>query len=277
MSPFASLFEAMGNFRRLASHRGLGYAARAAANRLAPRSTYRRLSAPIRTKWPALNIDDVFDLLDSPRNCGLVYAMQIRSEFSSLLEAFRRLGPKTILEIGTAKGGTLFAFTALAGEGADIISVDLPAGRFGGGGFWLSARWRMYEDFSNPNQRLSLIRADSHSPAALAEVKQILDGKPVDFLFIDGDHSYEGVKRDYEMYSPLVRPGGMIAFHDITGSSPELVGGVPVFWRELKAGREVVEFIDSPNQNGFGIGVLTVPAASNLISQTARPVEVQPA
>jgi hypothetical protein len=30
----------------------------------------------------------------------------------------------------------------------------------------------------------------------------------VDFLFIDGDHTYEGVKKDFEMYSPLVRREG---------------------------------------------------------------------
>jgi predicted O-methyltransferase YrrM len=41
---------------------------------------------------------------------------------------------------------------------------------------------------------------------------------PIDVLFIDGDHSVEGCLRDYEMYSPLVKPGGMIAFHDIISS-----------------------------------------------------------
>jgi predicted O-methyltransferase YrrM len=42
-----------------------------------------------------------------------------------------------------------------------------------------------------------------------------LKDNKVDFLFIDADHSYEGVKKDFEMYSPLVRKGGIIAFHDI--------------------------------------------------------------
>jgi len=49
-------------------------------------------------------------------------------------------------------------------------------------------------------------------------------------LFPDGDHSYEGVKRDFEMYSPLVRPGGIIAFHDTV-----FMDGVRRFWAELKA------------------------------------------
>jgi predicted O-methyltransferase YrrM len=58
-------------------------------------------------------------------------------------------------------------------------------------------------------------------------IKNILDDRKVDFLFIDGDHTYEGVTRDFEMYSPLVKRGGIIAIHDIVPASPENVGGVP--------------------------------------------------
>jgi predicted O-methyltransferase YrrM len=92
-------------------------------------------------------------------------------------------------------------------------------------------------------------------------------GQKLDFLFIDGDHSLAGVKSDFEMYSPLVRPGGFVAFHDIvpdyqmrygtfTGTS---VGEVPLFWAELKrlhAGTQ--DLIESPDQDGYGIGVLQI-------------------
>ncbi|WP_276480584.1 class I SAM-dependent methyltransferase [Paraflavitalea pollutisoli] len=37
-----------------------------------------------------------------------------------------------------------------------------------------------------------------------------------DFIFIDGDHSYDGIKKDWEQYSLKVRPGGIIALHDTT-------------------------------------------------------------
>jgi predicted O-methyltransferase YrrM len=66
-------------------------------------------------------------------------------------------------------------------------------------------------------------------------------GGNVDFLFIDGDHRYEGVKRDFEMYSPLVRRERIIAFHDIVPEPPENVGGVPDFWNEIKHGFSHVE------------------------------------
>ena len=36
----------------------------------------------------------------------------------------------------------------------------------------------------------------------------------IDFIFIDGDHSYGGIKRDWEDWSKKLKPGGIIALHD---------------------------------------------------------------
>lgn len=41
---------------------------------------------------------------------------------------------------------------------------------------------------------------------------------PIDILFIDGDHDYNSVLRDYKDWSKLVKKGGFIAFHDVGGS-----------------------------------------------------------
>ena len=47
------------------------------------------------------------------------------------------------------------------------------------------------------------------------------EGRPgPDFMFIDGDHSWEGISADWEAWSPLVAPGGRIALHD-SRSTPE--------------------------------------------------------
>ena len=83
-------------------------------------------------------------------------------------------------------------------------------------------------------------------------------------LFIDGDHSYEGVEHDFLTYGPLVRRDGIIAFHDICrGSGPvsggggkAWVGGVPRFWDEVKALYSHREFVRDPAQHGFGIGAI---------------------
>ena len=55
---------------------------------------------------------------------------------------------------------------------------------------------------------------------ALRAAAQKLGGAELDFLFIDGDHSYAGVKQDFEKYSGYVKRGGLIAFHDIRPQAP---------------------------------------------------------
>jgi len=60
------------------------------------------------------------------------------------------------------------------------------------------------------------------------------------------------------MYSPLVRNGGIVAFHDIVPGPPEKVGGVPKFWCQIKKYFRHLEIAKDWNQGGFGIGVLYV-------------------
>ena len=88
-------------------------------------------------------------------------------------------------------------------------------------------------------------------------MKELLGDRPVDFLFIDGDHRYEGVSQDFELYSPLVADGGLIGFHDIVPGPESNVGGVPRFWGELKeASGERREIVADWNQGSGGIGLI---------------------
>ncbi|MEK9183937.1 MAG: class I SAM-dependent methyltransferase, partial [Patescibacteria group bacterium] len=48
-------------------------------------------------------------------------------------------------------------------------------------------------------------------------------GEPISFLFIDGSHQYEDVKKDFMLWSPLVMDGGIIAFHDSSAPGPSQV------------------------------------------------------
>ncbi len=192
-------------------------------------------------------IDFVFDNFS-----GLIAPGQVRSEIISLAELVKKLKPKTVLEIGTAEGGTLFLFSRLADPGAKIISIDLPGGEFGGG----YPEWKinLYKSFPLPSQRLYLLRENSHSESTKEQVKKIIGTTPIDFLFIDGDHTYEGVKKDFEMYALLVKDGGVIAFHDIAEHPPEKNCEVRRFWEEIKK-NDSEEFIENPNQKWAGIGI----------------------
>jgi predicted O-methyltransferase YrrM len=185
---------------------------------------------------------------------GILEPMQVKSEISDLLDIIEKNKPSSILEIGTANGGTLLLFTKLSSKDAQIISIDLPGGRFGGG--YSKLRIPLYKLFAKNNKKISLLRLDSHDNKTKEKVEDILDNKKLDFLFIDGDHTYEGVKRDFELYSPLVKEGGVIAFHDIVLGNEKNVGGVPRFWQEVKQYYHVNEFIEDLDQGGYGIGVI---------------------
>jgi len=205
--------------------------------------------------------DSLVELLFSDSLLGLLFRpSQVKEEILELLKMLNQFKPRHILEIGTALGGTLLLWTRIASNDATIISVDLPGGPFGGGYPWL--RTFIYKVFARDRQRVVLIRGDSHSYETLSKIRQILGDTEIDFLFIDGDHSYEGVKKDFEIYSPLVREGGIIALHDIVPGPEELVGGVPIFWNEVKQGLKdrsnirVLEVVKDWNQGGYGIGVV---------------------
>jgi len=102
---------------------------------------------------------------------------------------------------------------------------------------------------------LHLLRVDSHLPATRDRLKTLLPGQ-IDFLFIDGDHTYDGVKTDFEMYSPLVKKGGLVAFHDICNHVPEAKCDVDKFWNEIRGRYRSWEFIENPGQRIYGVGVL---------------------
>ncbi len=179
---------------------------------------------------------------------------QVKYEITKLLEILKDFNPKVILEIGTAGGGTLYLFTRIIDPEATIISVDLPGGSFGGG----YSEWKipLYQTFTKNGQKIKLVRADSHNHKTFKLVKTVLADNKVDFLFIDGDHTYEGVKRDFNMYSSLVKVGGIIAFHDIMETAPGSGCKVNKFWNEIKNDYEYLEIIEDMKQKWAGIGVI---------------------
>jgi predicted O-methyltransferase YrrM len=182
---------------------------------------------------------------------GFLGPVQDVDELAHLLDDVKSLRPQTILEIGTHRGGTLFLWTRFAAPEATLISIDLPRGKFGGG--YSPFRVPMYRRFAKANQQLHLLRADSHSPRTRTHAQQLLAGRPLDLLFIDGDHTFDGAKSDWQMYSPLVRPGGLIVFHDIAGVYADTQ--VKSFWDTLKPQYSHREYISHPNGK-FGIGIV---------------------
>lgn len=249
-------------FYSVLGERGGEYVVRATLNRLYWFFTgylhVDRASVALRRAAPpASNIGALVDFALTSHETKIGIAPnQKGEEIEGLLHVLASAKPRTILEIGTSQGGTLFLFSRVASEDALIITVDLPSPPLGAG--YLPWRAKLYRSFALGRQEIRLLRSDSHSAHTMSQVLMLLGARKVDFLFIDGDHSYEGVKKDFEMYSPLVAKGGIVAFHDIVPGRPEDVGGVPRFWSEVKGRFNSREFVKCSGQGGCGIGVLSL-------------------
>ncbi len=183
--------------------------------------------------------------------------MQSQVEIGELYHTVRIRQPKAVLEIGTCHGGTLYLWCQAADPAATLISIDLPEGEFGGG--YPPCRAPFYQSFATGSQRVHLLRADSHSASTAEQVRKLLDGRTIDFLFIDGDHTYAGVKQDFDLYSPLVSKDGLIALHDIAPRPDDPRIEVWKFWNELKQRKFHIRecFDNTPQGRCIGIGVLT--------------------
>jgi predicted O-methyltransferase YrrM len=190
-------------------------------------------------------------------------AKQKLREFAGFVQYLHQTErPMCVLEIGTLHGGTLWAWCQIATLDALVISIDLPGGAFGGG--YPEEDASRLQAYARGGQNLRLIRADSHAAGTLNQVIAVLDDRPVDLLFVDGDHTYEGVRCDFELYAPLVRPGGLFVVHDILRHDEDPDCQVDAFWEEVSAGRTCREFVDAaergPRGQWGGIGVIVMSA-----------------
>lgn len=211
--------------------------------------------------------------------CGLRDTLQKPDEIEALadfiLNQYDRHPLATIVEIGSYHGGTLWMFSQFAPTGANLISIDLPDGNFAAGAdrdqFYFMknyiGRFDRVPDGLQHRQNFHYLRADSHEEATKQTLSALITSlnAPVDLLFIDGDHSYEGVKQDYLMYREFVRDGGLIIFHDINSHQQVPFCRPHQLWQEIKGqdSSEYREIIGRDLEAGWGpdwagIGIIIV-------------------
>jgi cephalosporin hydroxylase len=182
-----------------------------------------------------------------------VPAYQNLAEFGHLWEFLETRAPATLLEVGSLYGGTLWHWAHLPTL-TRLISVDQPvppswdlhAGVMEARTHWTD--WFAGLDFHD-------VQGDSHSPKIVKRVRELLDGDLVDVAFLDGDHSEAGVRRDFELWAPFVKPGGVVAFHDTIPNGNRHEPGVVKLVGELRWRGPSVEFFDP---DGVGIFALVV-------------------
>lgn len=205
------------------------------------------------------SVEDVINTAFSYKGVGryrTIRPLQVRSELLSLAKIISEQDPQTIVEIGSAQGGTLYCWTRVTNASV-AISIDLPGGPFGGG--YSSNHRELFNAFDDTP--VEPILRDSSNISTLRPLRTVLEshsaeGPEIDFLFIDGDHTYEGVKSDFEQYSRFVSEDGIIALHDILPHYDDLQCEVDRFWDELQGSYETDEIIEDPSQGWGGIGLV---------------------
>lgn len=202
------------------------------------------------------NIPDVLNSIKIYSGRGFydkIRLAQINEELYELSLKVVEHKPKVIAEIGTWNGGTLYVWTRINPQTKKIISIDLPDGKFGGG--YDAKRIKFFKEFAYdmPECKLYFIRGDSKSKITYDTLNRNLGIDKIDFLYIDGDHTYEGIKKDFEIYIKLMSPNGLIGLHDINTYKEGY--GVYKFWNEVKNNYKYEEFI-KPGSKVMGNGLI---------------------
>lgn len=124
----------------------------------------------------------------------------------------------TYVEIGCYAGGS--SCLILQRPNTEVFAIDL------GTPIPQSVVMKNVNKFNIHNNKFEYIKGNSQEVSTLDKLKSLIDG--IDVLFIDGDHSAQGVRKDFSMYSQLVKQGGYIVFDDYLDKdhSPQVRGEV---------------------------------------------------
>ena len=149
--------------------------------------------------------------------------MRDQAGTEGLLDLIKELGDnsdKTMIEIGSFVGESTVLF---AQSFKKVIAVDPFLADYDPADptsylFEFKNVYQTYLDRTGDHQNIETIVSTSDESVSK------LDGLKYDFIYLDGLHTYDGVKTDITNYLPLVKEGGVIGGHDYTDKIPHLVG-----------------------------------------------------
>lgn len=167
-----------------------------------------------------------------------------------------KLRPRVFVELGTHSGNSYFSFCQSIQEnetGTKAFAVDTWEGDMHAG-FYGEQVFNSVEDANLQYKSFSTLLRTTFDSAA-----GYFDNGSVDLLHIDGLHTYEAVKRDFDTWLPKMSKKGVILFHDTNVRQ----GGFGVYrlWEELSKEYKSLEFFHS-----HGLGILDLsPEESRII------------
>lgn len=167
----------------------------------------------------------------------------------------RQLKPIRVLCVGS-RHGYIPAILAQACKDNKKGRVDFVDAGFGEGdenhwsgvGFWKTEKGQStFKKFGLKNYlKLFVMTTDDFKNKLRKNIEY-------DYIYIDGDHSFSGVKRDFNLFWPILRKGGFMAFHDVSvvGTKPEGEYGVNKLWEKVAKKNSIIfDF------KGSGLGIL---------------------
>ena len=149
--------------------------------------------------------------------------MRDQTGTEGLLDLIKELGDnskKTMVEIGSFVGESTILF---AQSFKKVIAVDPFLADYDPADptsylFEFKNVYETYLDRTSPHSNIQTLTMTSDAAS------DILNEETFDFIYLDGLHTYDGVKTDITNYLPKVKKGGVIGGHDYTNQIPHLVG-----------------------------------------------------
>jgi len=182
------------------------------------------------------------DTIDAAYKIGM---LQKRAELLRFCEWLAPRQIKNFVEIGVWKGGSFTVWDHLSQPGLHIgIDPNTQPG--------IILTPQQLADrqnlFATLKPVVCMLMMDSRRQSTIQALRDTLDGERLDFLFIDGAHDQPFVHHDYVCYGQFVRPGGVIALHDIA-----LYPGCKTLWKDIRVHLlERREYIDTETPSGIG-------------------------
>jgi predicted O-methyltransferase YrrM len=172
----------------------------------------------------------------------------------------RNVQPKTIVELGSHYGCSLFAFAQAAKDaklkvtinGVDTWQGDEQAGFYGEE---IIEGVKKIQKQKFKSQKINLIRKKF-----IEALSDFEDGS-IDLIHIDGLHTYDAVKEDFDTWLPKLAKDGVMLFHDITGEAAKKKYGSVKHWKEVSAKYPSLQL----NHN-WGLGIL-FPNGDKMLKQ----------
>jgi predicted O-methyltransferase YrrM len=164
-------------------------------------------------------------------------------------DLINNLCPSTIVELGTYKGTSLFSFLQSIKDNeldTEVFAVDTWRGDKHGGFYaeeiYEHVKRIINEYYSRVDVKLKKMLFD--------EAIKDFDDRSIDLLHIDGLHTYEAVKHDFDNWKDKVKENGVILFHDIVVEKDDF--GVKDLWEEIKANNNFGT-VEMHHSNGLGV------------------------